>query len=655
VSKPSFYKFFSVTAICLLPALAAEAGIPTILNWMSWNAPASYPGVNQSPLYNYTTSATGTITMPDGSIVNVILDGEVLATSCFSVTSAGCPDGVWKNWGGWGPSAIFPVGTFTSSNVPNVPPNANQISQAGYTNQKHVLTFSQPVTNIVMDVLSLGSPTKLSAYQFDQAFSMLSQNPNCNKATGAYCLTQKGKTLEGLEGAGSIQFTGTFTSISWTVTVPEFFSGFNIGVTSAVVQDVVVTADNSSSLYGVAPGTIGYTDIGFQGSDTYNSKPVCGAYTDNTYSTPVSATTPPGQYVTHCDSAEATGYQFTYVDGIYTIGTAAVTVTAQNNGSVYGASVASPITYTANGFVGSDSFSTVPVCGAYTDNTYMTPVTKTTRPGQYITHCANAQAANYSISYIDGVYTIAPAVVTITAQNNGSAFGAAPATITYTDTGFIGNDSFSTYPVCAAFTDSSYATPVTATTPPGTYVTHCSGAQASGYTISYIDGIYSISNQIVNGACGTAQGVFTTTAPATVDLCLSGTPGAAIQGADGNFTWTCSGTGGGSTASCSSANGKVNQSIILGPPLTTLKSGRGVTLTVKGGKGTGKVTYSVQSGSGTHCSLKQTSAKHVLVKTRGSASGTCTVVASKAGDALYNPATSNVATINVICPPTVSK
>ena len=557
----------SVSVVCLLPAFASAAPVAPTVNWMNWTSPNGYPNSNASPSYTYTTSATGSINMPDGSVVNVGLEGEVLSVSCFTLASTDCPPSSWRNWGGWGPSTTFPAGTFTSTNVPDVPPNANLITQAGYTNQKHTLKFDRAVTNIVMNVFSLGRVNQLSAYQFDQPFSMLSQNPNCAPVTRENCLAKKGNTLEGLEGSGSIQFTGTFTEISWTVTVPEYFSGFNIGVTSALVEEVVITASNGASLSGTPPQTIGYTDGGFQGA--YATVPTCGAYTDKTYTIPVTSTTPPGTYVTHCADAEATGYRFTYVDG---------------------------------------------------------------------------------------VYTVSPSVVTVTAQNNGSIFGAPPATITYTETGFIAGDTFSTPPVCAAYTDKTYATLVTSATPPGSqYVTHCGGASANNYTINYIDGIYSITSQSVNGQCGTAQGVFTTTTPATVDLCLSGTPSAAVQGADGNFTWTCSGAGGGSSASCSSANGKLNQSLILGPPQTTLKPGRGVVLNLTGGKGTGKVSYSVQSGSGTHCSIRKTSARHVFVKTRGAASGVCTVVASKAGDATYNPATSNTVAINVICPPPVTR
>lgn len=51
----------------------------------------------------------------------------------------------------------------------------------------------------------------------------------------------------------------------------------------------------------------------------------------------------------------------------------------------------------------------------------------------------------------------------------------------------------------------------------------------------------------INGACGSANGVATTTAP-TTNLCKAGTP-SAVTGT-GPWTWSCVGSGGGTTASC---------------------------------------------------------------------------------------------------------
>lgn len=59
----------------------------------------------------------------------------------------------------------------------------------------------------------------------------------------------------------------------------------------------------------------------------------------------------------------------------------------------------------------------------------------------------------------------------------------------------------------------------------------------------------SVASCAVNGACGSANGQTFQTAP-TTNLCNSGTASSVSSGA-ASFTWTCSGQGGGSNASCS--------------------------------------------------------------------------------------------------------
>jgi len=95
--------------------------------------------------------------------------------------------------------------------------------------------------------MSLGSVGHPSAYQFTQDFSILSQDGNCNTESNANCMAKSGTTLTGEEGAGTIEFFGTYSSISWTVTVPEYYSGFNIGVTSVAANHTVTFDANGGS------------------------------------------------------------------------------------------------------------------------------------------------------------------------------------------------------------------------------------------------------------------------------------------------------------------------------------------------------------------------------------------------------------------------
>lgn len=226
--------------LLLLAVISSSATAAPNVNWINWTDPSSprFPNTNPTPEYKYRNGVNGLLTLPDATVVDVTLVGEVIAQSCFTALAGDCPAGFWRNVGGWGPSEEYPAGTFTSANVPDLPATANQISQAGYSDPVHTMTFSQSVTDIVMNIFTLGTSSDLSSYQFNQPFVLLSQNPRCNSVTGEYCLAVEGTTLSGREGSGTIRFTGTVESISWTVTVPEYYSGFTIGAASAIAPPV---------------------------------------------------------------------------------------------------------------------------------------------------------------------------------------------------------------------------------------------------------------------------------------------------------------------------------------------------------------------------------------------------------------------------------
>jgi len=190
-------------------ALLSSFAMAQTVNWLNWTAPGSYPSSvsGGGTTINY---ASGSLTLPDSTVVTATLTGEVISQSCFT---SPCTSGF--SWAGTGASS-----TYRSTNVPSLPPNNNLIAQSGYANASHTLTFSQPVTNVVMNVYSLGNPSSQSAYQFTQDFVILSQDSRCVPSTGYYCLVKTGQTLTGKEGNGTIQFVGTYSAITWVVSVP---------------------------------------------------------------------------------------------------------------------------------------------------------------------------------------------------------------------------------------------------------------------------------------------------------------------------------------------------------------------------------------------------------------------------------------------------
>ncbi len=120
-----------------------------------------------------------------------------------------------------------------------LPTNSDRIAVGGTGNAYQTLTFGSTVSNIVMNIWSLGRPNDLGSWQFNQPFVILSEN-NGEYGSAPYALDAAGgNRLNGYEGSGTIQFTGQFTSLSWQVLDPEFFAVWNIGVTSASAPSAV--------------------------------------------------------------------------------------------------------------------------------------------------------------------------------------------------------------------------------------------------------------------------------------------------------------------------------------------------------------------------------------------------------------------------------
>lgn len=154
------------------------------------------------------------------------------------------------------------------------------ISQTGYTTDQykaHTITFDQPVTNVLMAVTSLGGQGT-SSLKFTTPFSILSSNnptvgtndvfwygpsdTNSIRGTAAGISASStpflgnsstGYLLSGYEGAGVIQFWGTYNSLSWTVTDPEFYSGFTLGFTSLPATTAATLPDTYAFPAGALP------------------------------------------------------------------------------------------------------------------------------------------------------------------------------------------------------------------------------------------------------------------------------------------------------------------------------------------------------------------------------------------------------------------
>jgi hypothetical protein len=214
---------------------------------------ASARSVTADPIawVNWTSATLGTNGAAAGSMasgsgtIGVVYGGEVAT-----------PTQVTGGINYW-----VPADPYLSSTVANVPLCCDIIALAGGTAQQNTLTFSSPVTNPVMAIVSLGQPGFLVSYEFAEPFEVLSSGPGFWGAPGT--LTElPGGILEGNEGHGVIRFPGTVSSISWIAPTAEFWHGFTLGVAADTAEPAPVPEPATLTL--LAVGLAGAAGQGFR-------------------------------------------------------------------------------------------------------------------------------------------------------------------------------------------------------------------------------------------------------------------------------------------------------------------------------------------------------------------------------------------------------
>jgi hypothetical protein len=189
------------------PACASDAGPPDAASWVYW---ADWEDVDAAAL-------TGTLSPPSGAI-QVVYSGPLAG----SQTTTGADD-------------FLPVSTFTSGTVADPPPGPGMLEVSG--GAAATLTFSQPVTDPVIAIYSLGVgyANQAASLLVDASVTVLSSGANIG-GTGFWgdeTLTLADGGVSGIEGNGVIELEGTFSTIEWTnpSDIPyASFTGLTVGV-----------------------------------------------------------------------------------------------------------------------------------------------------------------------------------------------------------------------------------------------------------------------------------------------------------------------------------------------------------------------------------------------------------------------------------------
>ena len=144
----------------------------------------------------------------------------------INVTYAGDYLSLVTNYPSWTPAGSYTDGVL----VPNAPPPADNIIQlVGGNPDVNTVSFSAPVTNPVMAIWSLGSGGNPAVFVFQNAAPTIVAGGPSAEYHGA-SITPIFNGVAGAEGNGTVEFVGTFNSISWTNPESEYWYGFTVGM-----------------------------------------------------------------------------------------------------------------------------------------------------------------------------------------------------------------------------------------------------------------------------------------------------------------------------------------------------------------------------------------------------------------------------------------
>jgi len=321
---------------------------------------------------------------------------------------------------------------------------------------------------------------------------------------------------------GSFTVTGSHTdaaanthTIAVTLTDDGAVPGTATVDTSATIKPATLTyvSNTASMTYGSAIPALSGMVTGFVNGDTENT-----ATTGTLTFTTAATSSPVGSYAITGSGLSATNYTFTQAAAnstALTVTAAPLTITANYISKVYGA-VLPTLTVSYSGLVNGDTSASLT-----TQPMRNTMATASSPVGSYAITVSGAGAANYSIQYVSGTLSVAPATLTVTAKAQIMQQGTvALPSLAASYSGFVLGQTLATSGVAGS---PSFSTTATSSSPVGAYpITVAQGTLASAnYTFQFVNSILYVtsSSDTVTSSQSTAV---TTSKPATASTMSSG-------------------------------------------------------------------------------------------------------------------------------------
>lgn len=255
-------------------------------------------------------------------------------------------------------------------------------------------------------------------------------------------------------------------------------------------------ADNQERIYGAANPALTLSYTGFRNGDTASDLD-----TGATATTSAAATTGVGTYAITASGGFDNNYNFTHVDGTLEIKKATVTVTANDQGRIYGSGNPA-LTVSYDGFVNGENEMILTAAAIA-----QTAATSASGTGTYAITAAGADADNYAFVYAPGTLSIGKATLTATISSGDREYGESNPAFTISYSGFVNADDEGDINTFANIT----APGVTANA--GTHAVTAGGALADNYDFTYVNGALTVRKAMLTATADDATRASGTTNP----------------------------------------------------------------------------------------------------------------------------------------------
>jgi hypothetical protein len=281
--------------------------------------------------------------------------------------------------------------------------------------------------------------------------------------------------------ASDASHVGTYGIIASGAVDGDYSIAYVPGKLTITPAPLTITADSLTKVYGAPMPALSASYSGLVNGDLPASLAVAPTLSTAAGDDSRVSGNP---YAITVGGAVDSDYSIAYVAGTLTVTPAPLTITADDQTKPYGAALPA-FTASYRGFVNGDTAASLT----------MPPTLSTTAASSshvtgspYAITIGGAADSDYAISYVAGALTMTPVPLTIRADNQFKAYGAALPPFTASYSGFVNGDT-----AASLTTPATFSTTATQASHVGAYAITVSGAADGDYTISYVPATLTVS------------------------------------------------------------------------------------------------------------------------------------------------------------------